>query len=213
MPRPGPAGLDTQKKSLIAHEQDPTERADFREQIAQLDPAQVVVLDETSTPTGLTPLRARAPRGERAVGTVPKRRWTTMTLLATMTLDGMGEAVQFPGALERTGFDQFVTEWLVPKLHAGQIVSWDNLSVHQSPRARQAIEDAGCTILATPRYSPDCNPIEQAFSKIKTALRRAEGRTFDAIVTATGAAFETITPADARSFFAAAGYPVSGQPL
>lgn len=79
--------------------------------------------------------------------------------------------------------------------------------------ARQAIEAAGCQILATPRYSPDCNPIEQAFSKLKAALRRAEARTFDAIVTATGDAFATITPVDARSFFAAAGYPVAGQPL
>jgi transposase len=84
--------------------------------------------------------------------------------------------------------------------------------VHRSARARRAIEAAGCQILPTPRYSPDCNPIEQAFSKIKTALRRAEARTFDTIVAATGAAFATITPTDARSYFAAAGYPVAGQP-
>ena len=197
----------------MAREQDPAERATFQTTIGQLDPAQVVVLDETGTPTGLTPLRARAPRGQRAIGRIPRGRWATITLLATMTLEGMGEAVQFPGPLDRDVFDTFVEQWLVPTLHPGQIISWDNLSVHQSARARRAIEGAGCRILATPRYSPDCNPIEQAFSKIKAALRRAEARSFDAIVTATGDAFATITPAEARSFFAAAGYPAIGQPL
>lgn len=178
-----------------------------------MDPTRVIVLDETSTPTTLTPLRARAPRGERAVGRVPRSRWQTVTLLATLTLDGMGPAIQFPGALDRAVFETFVAELLVPQLQPGQIVSWDNLSVHKSARARQLIEDAGCRIRPTPRYSPDCNPIEQAFSKLKAALRRAEARSFDALVAATGAAFATITPADARSFFATAGYTVPGQTL
>lgn len=198
---------------MIAREQDPAERAAFQATIAALDPTQVVVLDETSTPTTLTPRRARAPRGERAVGRVPRGRWATVTLLATMTLAGMGAAVQFPGALDRDVFDTFIEEWLVPTLRPGQTVSWDNLSVHKSARARQAIEAAGCQLLPIPRYSPDCNPIEQAFSKLKTALRRAEARTFDALVTATGEAFTTITPDDARSFFTAAGYQVTGQSL
>lgn len=198
---------------MIAREQDSAERATFQTTIAALDPAQVIVLDETSTPSTLTRRRARAPRGQRAIGRIPRGRWATVTLLATMTLDGMGEAVQFPGALDRAVFDTFIEEWLVPTLRPGQVISWDNLSVHRSPRARRAIEAAGCQILATPRYSPDYNPIEQAFSKLKTALRRAEARTFDALVSATGDAFATITPADAHSFFAAAGYPLSGQPL
>lgn len=173
----------------------------------------MIVLDETRPPLTLTPLRARAPRGERAIGRVPRRRWAPVTLLAPMTLAGMGEAVQFPGALDRDVFETFVEQWLVPSLQPGQIISWDNRSVHRSPRARRAIETAGCRILPTPRYSPDCNPIEQAFSKIKTALRRAEARTFEAIVAATGAAFATITPTDARQFFAETGYHVPRQPL
>lgn len=198
---------------MIAREQDPAERAAFQAKIAGLDPAPVVVVEETSTPPGLTPLRARAPRGERAIGAVPKRRWTTSTLRATMTLAGMGEAVSFPGALDRDVFDTFVTAWLVPKWRPGQIVSWDHLSVPKSPRARQAIAAAGCQIWATPRYSPECNPIEQAFRKIKSSLRRAEARSFDATVTATGKAFATITAANARGYFAAAGSQVPGQPL
>ncbi len=185
----------------------------FQTRIAQLDAQEVIVLDETSTPTTLTPRRARAPRGERAIGRVPRGRWETVTLLATLTLEGMGPALQFPGALDRDVFETFVDQLLVPQLRPGQIVSWDNLSVHKSARARALIEAAGCRILPTPRYSPDCNPIEPAFSKLKAALRRAEARTFESIVTATGAAFATITPADARSFFAAAGYTVPGQPL
>ncbi len=178
-----------------------------------MDPSRVIVLDETSTPTTLTPRRARAPRGERAVGRVPRGRWQTVTLLATLTLDGMGPALQFPGALDRAIFETVVAEFLVPHLQPGQIVSWDNLSVHKSARARQLIAGAGCRVLPTPRYSPDCNPIELAFSKLKTALRRAEARSVDALVGATGTAFATITPADARSFFAAAGYPVPSQTL
>lgn len=144
---------------------------------------------------------------------MPRGRWETVTLLATLTLDGFGPALQFPGALDRAVCETFVEQLLVPRLHPGQTVSWDNLSVHESARARQLIEAAGCRILPTPRYSPACNPIEPAFSKLKAALRRAEARTFEPIVTATGAALATITPADARSFFAAAGYPVTGQPL
>ncbi len=100
-----------------------------------MDPSRVIVLDETSTPTTLTPRRARAPRGERAVGRVPRGRWQTVTLLATLTLDGMGPALQFPGALDRAIFETFVAEFLVPHLQPGQIVSWDNLSVHKSARA------------------------------------------------------------------------------
>ncbi len=174
---------------------------------------QVIVLDETSTPTTLTPRRARAPRGTRAIGKVPRGRWETVTLLATMTLAGMGPSLQFPGALDRTVFETYVEHLLVPTLRPGQVVSWDNLSVHKSVRARQLIEAAGCRVLPTPRYSPDCNPIEPAFAKLKQALRRAEARTFESIVTATGTAFATITPADAHGFFRAAGYPVPRQPL
>ncbi len=151
-----------------------------------MDPTHVIVLDETSTPTTLTSRRARSPWGERAVGRVPRARWETVTLLATMTLTGMGPALQFPGTLDRAVFETFVEQLLVPQLHPGQIVSWDNLSVHKSVRARDLIEAAGCRILPTPRYSPDCNPIEPAFSKLKAVLRRAEARTFDAIVSATG---------------------------
>ncbi len=170
-------------------------------------------MDETSTPLTLTPRRARAPRGQRAIGVVPRRRWEAVTLVATLMGDGLGPAVQLPGALDRDAFDTFVAEALVPALRPGQLVIWDNLSVHKSTHARQLIEAAGCRVLPLPRYSPDFNPIELAFAKLKQALRRAQARTFDEVVAATGTAFTTITAADARSFFTAAGYPLTGHYL
>lgn len=121
--------------------------------------------------------------------------------------------MQLPGALDRDAFETYVAEGLVPTLRPGQVVIWDNLSVHKSTRARQLIEAAGCLVLPLPRYSPDDNPIELAFAKLKTALRRSQARTFDAVVAATGAACATITAADARSFFTAAGYSLTGQHL
>lgn len=183
------------------------------DEVRTLDPAQVVVLDETSTSTRLTPLRGRSPRGQRVHGIIPQGRWESITLIATMSLSGMGPALQVPGALDRDAFDAFVEGWLVPTLHAGQIVSWDNLSVHKSQHAHALIEAAGCRILPTPRYSPDCNPIEQSFAKLKSVLRRAAPRTFAEVVTATGMAMATITARDAQNFFADAGYRVKSQPL
>lgn len=170
-------------------------------------------LTVTSTPSKLTRPRARAPRGQRARSRIPRGRWATITLLATMTLEGMGPAVQFPAALDRDVFDTFVEEWLVPTLYPGQVIRWDNLQVQRSARARRAIEAAGGQRLPTPRSSPDGNPIEHAFSTLTTALRRTEARTFASIITAIGDAFATTAPADARSSFAAAGYPVVGQSL
>ena len=144
---------------------------------------------------------------------MPRRRWEAVTLVATLTVGGVGPALQLPGAMDRDAFDTFVAEVLVPTLQPGQVVLWDNLSVHKSARARQLIEAAGCRVLPLPRYSPDYNPIELVFAKLKTALRRAQARTFDAVVLATGAAFTSITATDARRCFTAAGYTLSGQNL
>jgi transposase len=171
-----------------------------------VDPATLVFLDETSTPTTLTPTYGRAPRGQRVVGRVPHRRWEAVTLVATLTPDGFGPSFPFPGALDRRIFAAFVERFLVPALRPGQTVVLDNLSVHKSARARQLIEAAGCRVVFLPTYSPDFNPIEQAFSKLKHRLRRANARSTAAILEATSAAFPTITAADARGFYRAAGY-------
>jgi transposase len=170
-------------------------------------PQRVVFLDETATPTTLTRLRARAPRGQRAIGRVPHKRWEGVTLLASLTTTGMGAAMVLKGALARESFEAYVEQLLVPTLLPGQIVVLDNLPVHKSARARRLIEGAGCRVLFLPAYSPDFNPIEEAFSKVKQALRRAQARTDDDLRAATWHAFATITPTDAAGWFAHCGYP------
>lgn len=125
----------------------------------------------------------------------------------------MGAALVLDGAINREAFDAYVEQLLLPTLVPGQIVILDNLNVHKSPRARQLIEGAGCSLRFLPPYSPDFNPIEPAFAKIKQTLRGTAARTFPGIVAATGPALETITAADARGFFAHCGYQPSGQLL
>jgi transposase len=174
--------------------------------MAAVAPEQLVFVDETSTPLHLTPLRARAPRGQRAVGRIPRGRWTNVTLLASLSAAGFGPALQFAGALDRPIFEQFVEQLLAPSLRPGQVVVLDNLSVHKRARARILIEAAGCQLVFLPTYSPDCNPIEQAFAKLTQHLRRVEARTVDTIMTATHQVFPQITAQDARGFFQAAGY-------
>jgi transposase len=182
-------------------------RAAWRAGIAGVDPARFVFLDETSTPLSLTPLRARAPRGQRAVGRVPHGKRPHISWLATLTPDGIGESLVVPGAVDRFVFDAFIERALVPSLRPGQVVLLDNLSVHKSAAARARIEAAGAHLVFLPTYSPDMNPIEQAFAKVKQALCRTGARSWETVVAAIGQALLTVTPADARAFFTDAGFP------
>ncbi len=174
--------------------------------MATVDPGTLIFLDETHTPTTLTPLHARSRRGTRALGHVPRGRWRTVTLLATLTPTGLGPGLQLDGPIDRPSFETFVSQVLVPTLRPGQSVILDNLSVHKSATARALIEAAGCQLVFLPTYSPDFNPIEQAFAKLKQVLRQAEARTVEAIMAATQAAYPRITPTDVRSFYRDAGY-------
>jgi hypothetical protein len=198
---------------LIAAERDEVARQRWRDALTASAPQRFVFLDETATPTTLTRLRARAPRGERAIGTVPRRRWQSVSLLASLSTRGMGPAMLLDGAINREAFETYVEQSLLPTLVPGQIVILDNLAVHKSPRARRLIEGVGCQVRFLPSYSPDFNPIELAFAKLKQTMRGAAARTFPGLVAATGPALETITPADARGFFAHCGYHLSGQLL
>ena len=199
-------GRDAQKKSLIAREQDAEARAAWRAEVAELDAADLVFRDETSTPTDLTPTHGRAPRGQRVVGRIPQRRWHAVTLLATLTPEGFGPSFQFPGVLDRTIFNAYVERILAPALRPGQTVILDNLSVHKSARARQAIEAAGCRVRFLPTYSPDFNPIEQAFHQLKAGLRRAQARSAATVLDATADADAMLTAAHARHYYRNAGY-------
>ena len=169
-------------------------------------------LDETGSHPGSTPTHAWAPRGERAHATAPAHRGEDKTVVAALTLDGVGPVMRFDGAMTAARFGGDVRFVLAPTLRDGQVVIADNLSAHHSPAVRAASEERGARFLPLPAYSPDCNPIEEACSKVKHFLRRAEARTDDALRAATWAAFATITSANADGWFTHCGHPPHDQP-
>jgi transposase len=170
-----------------------------------------VFVDETGSHLGLTRTHARAPRGQRAVGRVPRNRGRTRTVVNSLTLGGMGAGLLVEGGLRTAGFEAYVQHVLAPTLAPGQIVVLDNLQQHRGLRTRALIEARGAELWFLPSYSPDLNPIEEAFAKLKTLLRTAAARVHEALADAIWAACRAITPADARGFFAHAGYPAQGQ--
>lgn len=173
-----------------------------------VDPATLVFVDESGTNLAMTPRYGRAPRGERVVGTVPRNHGPNTTLVAALSLAGVQAAMTVEGAIDRCAFDAFVDQVLVPSLHPGQVVVWDNLSVHKSAEAQRVIAARGCQLLWLPPYSPDFTPIEEAFSTLKAALRRTGARTRDTLDDAITAGLATITAADAQAWFAYCGYPI-----
>jgi transposase len=142
---------------------------------------------------------------------VPRNRGPNVTLFAALTPDGIGPAFVVEGAADGESFALYLRELLVPSLRPGQVVVMDNLNVHKGAAVRALIEGAGCRLLFLPAYSPDFNPIEHAFAKVKQRLRRAEARTFEALVAAIGEAIDAVTPADARGCFAHCGFALPGQ--
>lgn len=197
----------------MASERDEAARAAWRQEAAGLDPAQCVFVEESGTHTALTRQRARAPRGERAVGRVPRNHGPNVTLFAALTPQGIGPAMVVTGGADRLACETYVRQLLVPSLRSGQVVIMDRLNVHRGAAIQALIAEAGCRLLLLPSYSPDFNPIEQAFAKIKTRLRTTEARTFDTLVTAIGHALDTVTPADARGCFAHCGFTLTNQLL
>ena len=173
-----------------------------------VDPRKLVFVDEMGTNTSLSALYAYSLKGRRAYAQVPRNRGANTTLLASMSLEGMGLCSAVEGATTARVFEAYVGQVLAPSLRRGQIVVLDNLSAHKSERARELIEGQGCQLLFLPPYSPDFNPIEEAFSRIKGALRKAQARTRQALIEALGAAISTVTARDARGFFEHGGYHV-----
>lgn len=201
--------MDTEKKTLRAREQKETERAAWRKQAADLLSQDLIFIDETGSHIAMTPLYAYAPRGERAIGKVPRNYGAIMTLIASLSLTGMGPALVLDGAADSAAFEIYVEQLLAPSLRPGQIVILDNRSIHLGPRVKQAIEARGCRLLFLPAYSPDFSPIEEAFSKLKTLLRRAGARSREALQEAIATALDLITAADALRWFTHCGYPSS----
>ena len=175
--------------------------------------AQLVFVDETGTNTAMCPRHARSRRGTRAYARAPRNPGPNTTLLSALTLEGIGPALVIEGATTTEVFDAYVSQVLVPWLRPGQIVILDNLSVHTGARIRTWIEAAGCRLHFLPAYSPDFNPIEGAFAKLKTSLRRSMARSREALLAAIADGLAAITPADARGWFYGCGYVSLRQPL
>lgn len=174
----------------------------------RLDVRRLVFVDESGFHTSMDRLRSRAPKGKRAHGKVPRNHGRNTTLIASMDLNGMGEAMCFLGGTNAAVFEAYVRELLAPTLSEGQVVVMDNLGAHRPGRIRELIEERGARLVYLPAYSPDLSPIEEAFSKIKNALRKAGARTHEALQEALAGALSDVTPADAAGWFAHCGYPV-----
>ena len=190
-----------------ALERDEWRRAAWRVTVARsLDARSLVFVDEMGTNTSLSPVYGWSRKGERAHCLVPRNRGKNTTVLASMSLEGMGSSLAVEGATTSAVFETYVERVLAPTLRQSQVVVMDNLSAHKGERIRELIEQRGCELLYLPSYSPDLNPIEEAFSKIKGLLRKAESRSREALLEAIGAALSIISDQDARGFFEHCGY-------
>lgn len=178
-----------------------------------LDARRFVFVDEMGTNTSLCVLYGWARRGHRAYFRVPRNWGANVTLVSSMTHSGMGPSLAVEGPTTREVFETYLEKVLAPELLAGQIVVMDNLSSHKGTRVRELIEGRGCELLYLPPYSPDLNPIEEAFAKIKALLRRVGARTREALIEALGQALDEVTASDALGFFEHRGYRLLAQPL
>ena len=199
--------MDPKKRSVGASERDEWLRAAWRTLVAEgLDADRLVFVDEMGANTSLAPLYAWSRRGERALASVPRNWGANVTLLASMSAEGMGPCLAVEGSTTKEVFKTYLERVLAPSLRAGQVVAMDNLSSHKGCWVRELIEGRGCELMYLPPYSPDLNPIEEAFAKLKALLRRAGARTHEALIEAMGRALGAVTASDARGFFKHRGY-------
>lgn len=188
-------------------------RSLWRMEVSCIDPEHLVFVDEMGTHTSLAPLYAYAPVGERVFFEIPRNRGKNTTLLTSINQEGMGPSMAVEGATTARVFETYVEKVLVPSLEPGQIVVMDNLGAHRPKRIRQLIEATGCELLYLPSYSPDLNPIEEAFSKIKHILRKIAARTKETLIEAIGRALAAVSAHDVRGFFVHCGYRAPAQQL
>lgn len=205
MPRSGAS-----KKTVTASEQDRPDiarrRAQWKKYQGRIDPERLVFIDETWTKTTMAPLRGWAPRGQRLAAKVPNRRWETMTFLAALRRDRIDAPWLLDSPINGEKFQAYVEKVLVPTLRPGDIVVMDNLGSHKGKAIRQAIRAAGARLFFLPQYSPDLNPIEQVFAKLKHLLRKAAARSFDAVCLAIAGILDAFTPKECENCFRDAGY-------
>jgi putative transposase len=200
----------SQKKTLIASERDRPDvawrRTQWKAYQGRIDPTRLVFIDETWTKTNMAPLFGWAPRGQRLMACVPHRRWKTMTFLAALRHDRIDAPWLIDGPINGQSFLTYVEQVLCPTLQPGDIVVMDNLGSHKGKAVRRALRAVGAKLFFLPKYSPDLNPIEMFFSKLKHWLRKAAKRTPDAIYNAIANILPTVTSAECANFFAHANY-------
>jgi transposase len=197
-------GLPRKKKVPRAEEQESPavqeQRREFRAGFAGIDPHRLVFVDECGANTAMTRPYGRAPAGQRVYADTPGRG-ESITLTCGMRLAGAMAGLAFPGATNTATFETYVADVLTPELRPGDVVIWDNLKPHQSEEAIEAVEAAGAQVVSLPPYSPDLNPIEEMFSKVKGALRSAAGRTKEAVYAAFASALHDVTPENIAGWF------------
>ncbi|MEJ2374679.1 MAG: IS630 family transposase [Pseudolabrys sp.] len=198
-----------QKKTAHAAEQDRPDivkrRQDWLDSQYNLDPACLVFIDETWASTNMDRLRGRAPKGKRLRAGIPHGHWKTTTFVAGLRLAGMTAPMVLDGPINGPAFQAYVEQVLAPELSPGDIVIMDNLGSHKGKAVREAIEAVGATLFYLPPYSPDFNPIENAFAKLKALLRKAAARTIDGLWTVIGSLIDLFTPQECANYFTAAG--------
>jgi transposase len=182
-------------------------------EVGRIDPGRLVFVDEMGTHTSLAPLYAYAPIGERAFFEIPRNRGKNTTLLTSLHQGGMGPSMAVEGATTARVFETYVERLLAPALRPGQVVVMDNLGAHRPRRVRELIEERGCELLYLPPYSPDLNPIEEAFAKVKHLLRKIAARTKDALIGAMGRALGAVSAQDVQGYFTHCGYRSPAQQL
>jgi len=175
-------------------------------EVGRIDPGWLVFVDEMGTHTSLAPVYAYAPIGERAFLEIPRNRGKNTTLLTSLHAEGIGPSMAVEGATTARVFETYVKRLLAPALRPGQVVVMDNLAAHRPKRVRELIEARGCELIYLPPYSPDLNPIEEAFSKIKHILRKIRARTKEALIEAMGRALAAVSAQDVWGFFDHCGY-------
>jgi transposase len=197
-----------------AAERDEFLRAAWRALVAEeVDADRLVFVDEMGANVSLSALYAWSRKGKRAFGSAPRNWGKNITLLASITEAGLGPCLVVEGSTTREVFEAYLQEVLAPSLGPGQVVVMDNLSAHKGERVKEIIEGRGAELVYLPPYSPDFNPIEQAFSKVKGLLRKAEARTRKSLIEAMGRALSGLTALDARGFFVHCDYREVVQPL
>jgi len=198
------------KKSLHATEQDRedvrTARTNWKRAQPRLDPTKLIFVDETGTSTNMTRLRGRCLRGKRLVAKVPHGHWKMTTFVAGLRQGGMTAPFVVDAPMNGEIFLTYLEKCLVPTLSPGEIVSMDNLPAHKVAGVRKTIEAAGAMLWLLPPYSPDLNPIEQSFAKLKAHLRKAEERAIPALWDRIGTILQSFSPEECRNYFTHAGY-------